>query len=78
MSMKKYKCPCCGNYTLAEEPPGTYEICRVCEWEDDRSQFLDPDYRGGANRLSLNEARRNYEKFREEEERFEDMDDPND
>ncbi|SCP95809.1 CPCC family cysteine-rich protein [Anaerobium acetethylicum] len=76
--MGKYKCPCCGNYTLAEEPPGTYEICMVCEWEDDRSQFLDPDYRGGANRLSLNEARRNYEKFREEEQRFEDMDDPND
>lgn len=23
--------------TLDETPPGTYEICRVCGWQDDRS-----------------------------------------
>ena len=31
--MKKYPCPCCEQYTLDEEPPGTFEICEVCDWE---------------------------------------------
>lgn len=53
----KYPCPCCGFYTLDNEPPGAYQICLVCWWEDDNVQFHDPDYRGGANRESLNEAR---------------------
>ena len=56
--MKKYKCPCCENLTLSEEPPGTFEICSLCGWEDDAVQFIDPDYEGGANTLSLNQARK--------------------
>lgn len=24
-----YACPCCGNLTFGEEPPGTFEICPV-------------------------------------------------
>ncbi|MCI2062138.1 MAG: hydrolase [Eubacteriaceae bacterium] len=55
--MKKYICPCCGNAVFDEEPPGTFQICPVCGWEDDRAQYLDPDLKGGANRMSLNEAR---------------------
>jgi anaerobic ribonucleoside-triphosphate reductase len=55
-----YTCPCCGYKTLAEEPPGTYEICPICDWEDDVVQFDDPDYEGCANRLSL---RQNQQKF---------------
>src|SRR5947199_258026 len=55
--VRKYQCPCCGLFTLDEEPPGTYEICMVCWWEDDPVQFANPDYRGGANEESLNEAR---------------------
>ncbi len=58
--MKKYICPCCGNYTLDEEPPGTYEICKICYWEDDDFQYKNPDYDGGANLLSLNKARENF------------------
>ena len=58
--MEKYRCVCCGNYTLDEEPPGTFEICSVCYWEDDNVQFDDLDYAGGANGISLNQARRNY------------------
>lgn len=49
----KYTCPCCGYKTLREEPPGTYEICSICFWEDDEIQFQDPDYEGGANEESL-------------------------
>ena len=56
--MKKYKCPCCENLTLSEEPPGTFEICSLCGWEDNEVQFIDPDYEGGANKLSLNQARK--------------------
>jgi hypothetical protein len=33
----------------------------VCWWEDDPIQFADPDYRGGANQPSLNEARENFQ-----------------
>lgn len=53
----RFNCPCCDFPTLDEEPPGTYEICRVCGWEDDNVQFDDPDFPGGANRESLNEYR---------------------
>ncbi len=56
----KYKCPCCGYYTLVKKPPGTYAICPVCYWEDDRVQYLNPEYTGGANTISLIQARENY------------------
>jgi cysteine-rich CPCC protein len=42
----------------------------VCGWEDDLVQFHDPDYRGGANKVSLNEARQNYAAFGASEERL--------
>jgi len=48
-------CPCCGSRVLTTL--GRYEICEVCEWEDDPVQSADPDYTGGANKLSLNQAR---------------------
>ena len=59
----RYTCPCCGYKTLSEEPPGTFDICEVCGWEDDYVQFNDPDYKGGANKVSLREAQRNFVKF---------------
>lgn len=61
--MKKYPCPCCGYYTLPEEPPGTYFVCPVCYWEDDEVQFGEPDYSGGANSISLNDARQNFRAY---------------
>src|SRR5436305_8121773 len=59
-AMRAYACPCCGFLTLEEPPPGTYEICPVCYWEDDPVQFDDPSYTGGANRVSLAQARQNF------------------
>ena len=56
-----FPCPCCHFLTLDEPPPGTYEICSICGWEDDPVQFDDPDYKGGANRPSLNECRNRFE-----------------
>jgi hypothetical protein len=59
----KYTCPCCGYKTLTEEPPGTYNICSICYWEDDGIQYHDPDYKGGANVPSLKQAQKNYALF---------------
>jgi hypothetical protein len=58
--MAAYPCPCCGNLTLANQPPGTFEVCPVCFWEDDDVQYRDPRFQGGANKVSLFEARANY------------------
>ena len=58
-----FPCPCCGYLTIGEEPPGTFEICPVCFWEDDNVQFEDPNYEGGANSVSLNHARENFKVF---------------
>lgn len=62
MIYKKYRCPCCGYFTLEDEP-GHFDICPVCFWEDDNIQSFEPDYVGGANRISLNEARTNYKRI---------------
>ena len=61
--MIKYKCVCCDYRTLSSQPPGTFEICPVCYWEDDNVQFDDPNYDGGANNISLNKARENYKRI---------------
>ena len=70
MRTTKFTCPCCGYCTLDEQPPGTYDICELCFWEDDPVQFNDPDYKGGANQVSLREAQRNFSHFGTSEERF--------
>lgn len=46
--MNSYPCPCCG-YLVFDEPPGSYDICPVCGWEDDVSQLRLPTV-SGANR----------------------------
>ncbi|HSA96047.1 MAG TPA: CPCC family cysteine-rich protein [Acidobacteriota bacterium] len=51
-SPRSYPCPSCG-FLVFGEPPGSYEICGICGWEDDRVQLADPTYSGGANDLSL-------------------------
>ncbi len=51
-------CPCCGRFHFEEK--GAYEICPICGWEDDPVQRRDPDFEGGANSMSLSEARRKY------------------
>lgn len=61
-SVKKYHCPCCGYRTL-HDGSGCFDICPVCYWEDDNVQRDNPDYKGGANDISLNEARENYKKI---------------
>jgi hypothetical protein len=49
-----YPCPSCG-FLIFSEPPGSYEICSICGWEDDHVQLANPGLRGGANGGSLKE-----------------------
>lgn len=57
MRHDRYRCPCCGNYTLRERRY-SYEICPVCFWEDDMVPVA-----GGANAINLSEAQENYRRI---------------
>ena len=52
------KCPVCNEYEFHEE--NDFDICDMCNWENDGIQYDDPDYAGGANKESLNEYRNNW------------------
>lgn len=52
MAAEFFPCPSCGFLTFGE-PPGSYEICELCGWEDDHVQLAHPYMGGGANSLSL-------------------------
>jgi hypothetical protein len=54
-----YPCPACG-YLVFSNPVGSYDICPICNWEDDPVQLQHPDLAGGANKVSLIEAQRNF------------------
>jgi hypothetical protein len=47
-----YPCPACG-FGVFDEPAGSYDICPICNWEDDEVQLRFPALRGGANKESL-------------------------
>ena len=55
-----FPCPCCGHLVF-EEGPGSYDICPICNWEDDALQLqFATSLAGGANRLSLINAQREF------------------
>ncbi len=45
------------------EPPGSYDICEICFWEDDVAQLRWPNMSGGANTDSLIDSQRNFSEF---------------
>ena len=45
-------CPVGGQAVLAG-----FEVCPVCDWQNDRVQIMHPDMEGGANNMSLNQAK---------------------
>jgi len=53
--MNKFPCPCCGAETIKQ--PRMYDVCTICYWEDDPDQYEDPNDDLGANTLSLNQYR---------------------
>ena len=72
----RYPCHCCGFLTLTEPPFGhppfpdsqSWEICPVCFWEDEDWQFDGSG--GGANQVSLAEAKANFKILGAMEPRF--------
>jgi len=67
---KKFSCACCGYYVFDYDPVETHSVCPVCYWEEDIVQESDPKFKGGANNLSLFEAKINYKEFGAIEEKF--------
>lgn len=57
-----HPCPSCG-YDVFGEPPGSYDICPICFWEDDIVQLAFPDLAGGANKCSLIDGQHNFAAF---------------
>ena len=55
---KRKQCPVCTHYSFYKDNDA--EICPVCGWENDRVQNEDHNFAGGANALSVNEARIEY------------------
>jgi hypothetical protein len=55
----RFTCPCCGHIVF-DEPPGSYEVCPICFWEDDDVQLRHPAMSGGANKPSLINAQANF------------------
>ena len=66
----KYRCPCCNYKTLVHNDPLYHDICPVCYWESDPIQNIDEEYAGGANEISLKEAKFNYITFNAIEKNF--------
>lgn len=64
----KYVCKCCG--CAAMDTDEEYDICPVCFWERDFYQEKNSDYDGGANSVSLKQARKNYAEYGACEEQF--------
>ena len=59
---KLEKCACCGSLEVPSGSDGWGYICNVCGWEKDGVQNDDPDFWGGANKMSLNQAKEAYKK----------------
>ena len=55
----RHKCPVCGKHDFSEVD--SFEYCSVCGWGDDMLQEQKPDFEGGFNRMSLNQAKKAYE-----------------
>lgn len=67
-SEAKNYCCCCGYLTIVRR--GDYEICPICFWEDDLTQLQFPQKAGGANKVSLVDAQKNYERIGVSDERL--------
>ncbi|MFT5874845.1 MAG: hypothetical protein ACI8WT_003824 [Clostridium sp.] len=59
----RYKCTCCGYPTLDSE--GEYDICIICNWEDDgQGDYNADEVLGGLNgKYSLTQARENFKEY---------------
>ena len=56
-----HKCPVCGEYTFPCRD--SYDICDVCDWEDNWYQEEYPDEGGLDNLYSVNRAKKHFQKY---------------
>ena len=56
----KVKCPVCKTYEFSYA--NSYEICPVCNWENEEYQIKHPDDEEGPNGLSLNAYKAEWKK----------------
>ena len=54
---ESHKCPVYGKYYFETE-----NDMDICDWCNDSLQEENPDYEGGANHMSLNQARKAFKK----------------
>lgn len=59
----KHTCPCCEKHIFDKKEKS--ETCPICGWINDPLQSLDPDYKDGRNKISLNQARINFRNQRQ-------------
>lgn len=71
LAMKRY--PCCGYLTINDADEIITDICEVCFWQYDEVAQDNPDRVIGANKISLNIAKKNYKLLGAVEERFLDI-----
>ncbi|MBQ4497691.1 MAG: hypothetical protein II973_09345 [Spirochaetaceae bacterium] len=67
------RCPCCGCLTIDDSDSVITDICEVCFWQYDKTAQDMPDKIIGANKVSLNTAKKNYRLMGAIEGRFIDM-----
>ena len=58
----KERCKCCLLKTIDKGETGFYDVCSNWGLENDPIQNDDPNNKGGANRMSLNEAKETHKK----------------
>ena len=57
------RCPCCNKMTICDDDEVIVDICPVCFWQYDATGQQFPNKIIGPNKVSLREARKNYQKF---------------
>lgn len=67
------RCPCCGYLTIDDSYHIITDICEVCFWQYDEVAQNSSDRIIGANKVSLNMAKKNFKIFGAVEERFKEM-----
>ena len=67
------RCPCCGYLTIDDMCKIITDVCEVCFWQYDEVAQNNPDKVIGANKISLNVAKNNYQSIGAIEERFLDV-----